>query len=75
MSDTRNKLQFFKEPVDTKSTTDTDDFLNEYLRVLDRIIEEDVEYNTIVNNNYVRKGDANDDRNRKENIRNTDERN
>jgi hypothetical protein len=59
MSDTRNKLQFFKEPVETKSSTDTDDFLNEYLRTLDRIIEEDEDYNTIVNTNY--KG-ANHDR-------------
>jgi len=59
MSDTRNKLQYFKEPVETKSSTDTDEFLNEYLRALDRIIEGDDDYNTIVNTNY--KG-ANHDR-------------
>lgn len=52
MSDTRNKLQYFKEPANTQSSTDTDDVLNEYLRTLYRIIEEDDDYNTIVNTNY-----------------------
>lgn len=75
MSDTRNKIQFFKEPVDTRPSTDTDEIIEEYLKCLDNILTEDEDYNTIVNNNYVRKGEINDDRSRKESIRRTNERN
>ena len=57
MSDTRNFVTCFEKPISTQSSTDTDDFLNEYLRALDRIIEEDEDYNTIVNTNYIRKDD------------------
>ena len=65
MSDTRNKIQFFKEPVDTRPSTDTDEIIEEYLKCLDNILTEDEDYNTIVNNNYVRKGEINDDSSRK----------
>jgi len=62
MSDTRNKIQFFKEPVDTQSSTDTDEIIEEYLKCLDNILTEDEDYNTMVYNNYVRKGEKYDDR-------------
>ena len=62
MSYTRNKIQFFKEPVDTQSSTDTDEIIEEYLKCLDNILTEDEDYNTMVYNNYVRKGEKYDDR-------------
>lgn len=53
MTDTRNKLQFFKEPVETKPSTDTDEIIEEYMKCLENIFEEDEEIRTIVNTNYV----------------------
>lgn len=66
MSDTRVDIQqkFFQR-IDTTPTKDTDKIIGDYLRLLDEILEEDEEYNTIVNNNYVRKGEINDDSSRK----------
>jgi len=52
MSDTRNFVTCFEKPINTQTSTDTDDFLNEYLSTLDKILEEDDEYTTIVNTNY-----------------------
>lgn len=75
MSDTRNKIQFFKEPVDTQPSNDTDEIMEMYLKHLDNILETDEEYQTIVNTNYVRKGEKYDDRSREASIRSTDERN
>lgn len=58
MVDTTNTVKFFKEPVDTKPSTDTDEILNQYINLLDRIYTEDDEYREIINN--VRKGVIND---------------
>lgn len=58
MVDTTNTVKFFKEPVDTKPSTDTDEILNQYINLLDRIYKEDDEYREIINN--VRKGVIND---------------
>lgn len=60
MVDTTNVVKSFKEPVDTKTSTDTDEIMEIYLKYLDNILETDEEYKTIVNNNYVRKGESND---------------
>lgn len=63
MSDTRTET--FQPKNDTKPSTDTDRIIEQYLYLLDRIVEEDEEVSTIVNNNYVRKGEINDDSSRK----------
>ena len=60
MSDTRNFVTCFEKPIETKPSTDTDEIMEMYLKHLNNIIENDEEYNTIVNNNYVRKGESND---------------
>ena len=75
MSDTTNKLYYSEPPVDTKPSTDTDEIIEEYLKCLDNILTEDEDYNTMVYNNYVIKGEKYDDRSRKESIRRTNERN
>ena len=60
MSDTRNFVTCFEKPIETKSSTDTDEIMEMYLKHLNNILETDEEYNTIVNNNYVKKGESND---------------
>ena len=44
--------------VDTKPSTDTDEILNQYINLLDRIYTEDEEYRKIIINS--RKGVTND---------------
>ena len=60
MSDTRNFVTCFEKPIETKPSTDTDEIMEMYLKNLNNILETYEEYNTIVNNNYVRKGESND---------------
>ena len=58
MTDTRNYVTCFEKPIETKPSTDTDEILNQYINLLDRIYTEDDEYREIINN--VRKGVIND---------------
>lgn len=58
MTDTRNYVTCFEKPIETKPSTDTDEILNQYINLLDRIYTEDDEYRKIINN--VRKGVIND---------------
>ena len=54
MTDTRNFVTCFKKPIETKPSTDTDEVLESYLKILNDIMDEE-EYNTIVNTNYIRR--------------------
>ena len=54
MTDTRNFVTCFEKPIETKPSTDTDEVLESYLKILNDIINEE-EYNTIVNTNYIRR--------------------
>ena len=58
MTDTRNYVTCFEKPIEIKPSTDTDEILNQYINLLDRIYTEDDEYRKIINN--VRKGVIND---------------
>ena len=57
MSDTRNFVTCFEKPIDTQPSNDTDEIMEMYLKHLDNILETDEEYQTIVNTNYIRKGE------------------
>ena len=54
MTDTRNFVTCFEKPIETKPSTDTDEVLENYLKILNDIMDEE-EYNTIVNTNYIRR--------------------
>lgn len=54
MTDTRNYVTCFEKPVETKPSTDTDEVLENYLKILNDIMNEE-EFNTIVNTNYIRR--------------------
>ena len=54
MTDTRNFVTCFKKPIEIKPSTDTDEVLESYLKILNDIMNEE-EYNTIVNTNYIRR--------------------
>ena len=54
MTDTRNFVTCFEKPIETKQSTDTDEVLESYLKILNDIMNEE-EYNTIVNTNYIRR--------------------
>ncbi len=54
MTDTRNFVTCFEKPIETKPSTDTDEVLESYLKILNDIMNEE-EYNTIVNINYIRR--------------------
>ena len=54
MTDTRNFVTCFEKPIETKPSTDTDEVLENYLKILNDIMNEE-EYNTIVNTNYIRR--------------------
>ena len=60
MVDTRNFVTCFEKPIDTQTSNDTDEFIESYLKCLDNILTEDEEYSTIVNTNYINKGENND---------------
>lgn len=51
MTDTRNFVTCFEKPIETKPSTDTDEVLENYLKILNDIMDEE-EYTTIVNTNY-----------------------
>ena len=51
MTDTRNFVTCFEKPIETKPSTDTDEVLESYLKILNDIMDEE-EYNTIVETNY-----------------------
>lgn len=51
MTDTRNFVTCFEKPIETKPSTDTDEVLESYLKILNDIMNEE-EYNTIVETNY-----------------------
>ena len=54
MTDTRNFVTCFEKPIETKPSTDTDEVLENYLKILNDIMNEE-EYNTIVNTNNIRR--------------------
>ena len=51
MTDTRNFVTCFEKHIETKPSTDTDEVLESYLKILSDIMNEE-EYTTIVNINY-----------------------
>lgn len=54
MSDTRVNLCFTEKPVDTMSSTENpDEIIEEYIKCLENIFEEDEEVRTIVETNYL----------------------